>query len=164
MCPEDGALFPWGGVIRDQADVSPSNLMTIGNETLEKVDQKLICCTHYFIHLYIIYAKLYIYNNIYFIIYNIYKIIKIYRVSFIENKTIQVTAHSPLQPAYRESLGRGTHQCIRDGPKQTGLQGQPVADRPRACSWCHGAAVWAQRFDRGELGSLGRACRLGLKG
>lgn len=71
-----------GGMIRDQADVSPSNLMTIRNETLEKVDQKLICCTHYFIHLYIIYAKLYIYNNIYFIIYNIYKTIKIYSIIY----------------------------------------------------------------------------------
>ena len=48
-------------MIRDQEDVSPLNLMKIGSETLEKVEQKLICCTYYFIHLYIIYRKQYIY-------------------------------------------------------------------------------------------------------
>ena len=69
--PRGQSLLPWGGMIRDQEDVSPLNLMKIGSETLEKVEQKLICCTYYFIHLYIIYRKLYIYNKMYFIIYNI---------------------------------------------------------------------------------------------
>lgn len=51
------SMFHEGGMIRDQADVSPSESDDNRNETLEKVDQKLICCTHYFIHLYIIYAR-----------------------------------------------------------------------------------------------------------
>lgn len=72
MCPADRALLPWGGMIRDQADNSPLNLMKVGNETLEEVEKKVVCCTYYFIHLYIIYRKKYIYNKIYF--YYIYHI------------------------------------------------------------------------------------------
>ena len=39
--PENRALLPWGGMIRDQADVSPLNLMKIGNETSEKVEKNV---------------------------------------------------------------------------------------------------------------------------
>lgn len=41
VSPENRALLPWGGMIRDQADVSPLNLMKIGNETLEKVEKNV---------------------------------------------------------------------------------------------------------------------------